>query len=194
MVEEKKDEKKKVEKKPLGLRVNDELAAQFRQYAEELGVSQEAAFSAMMKLVDIDKLKERVPGRADDIDEFRILQEQMLTKFLASVDAAALAKTQAREEVLAELKVKTQTILDLQADKKELGERIAKLEEGLDKATTENNRLQVEVANLNKTVADKDALIQSLKNNAAAVDAVGAIEELKEIVAGMKQKVTAKKQ
>ena len=69
------------------------------------------------------------------------------------------------------------------------------LEKGLDAATAENNRLQVEVNKLTETIADKDALIQSLKNNAAAVDAVGAIKELKEIVAGMKnQKVTAKKQ
>ncbi len=181
------DDKKKVEKKPLGLRVNDDLATQFRQYAEELGVSQEAAFSAMMKLVDIDKLKQRVPGRADDIEDFRTLQDQMLTKFLSSVDAAALAKDKAEADVKVELANKARYISDLLKMQDDLKKRVAELEEGLDKATNENNRLQVEVTKLNEAIADKDALIQSLKNNAAAVDAVGAINELKDLVAKLKE-------
>ena len=194
MAEEKKEEKKKVEKKPLGLRVNDDLATQFRKYADELGVSQEAAFSAMMKLVDIDKLKERVPGRADDIEEFRTLQEQMLTKYLSSVDAAALALNKATEEVSGRLNNQEETITELRAAKKTLEERITKLEETLDNATAENNRLTIEVGKLNDVIKDKDALIQSLKNNAAAVDAVGAIAELKELVANLKKEPEPVKQ
>lgn len=195
MDEVKKDDAKKKEKKPLGLRVNDDVAEQFRDYVKELGVSQEEAFREMLKLVDIEKVKERVPGRADDIEDVRTLLNQFLTKYLSSVDAAALAKDKAEADVKMELDTKTRTISDLQKKQDELKERIEVLEKGLDAATAENNRLQVEVNKLTETIADKDALIQSLKNNAAAVDAVGAIKELKEIVAGMKnQKVTAKKQ
>ena len=60
-------------------------------------------------------------------------------------------------------------------------------------ATNENNQLQIEIKKMNETIADKDALIQSLKNNAAAVDAVGAIAELKELVANLKKEPEKKK-
>ena len=190
-------EKKKEEKKPLGIRADKELTADWRAFLDEvkekLGISaQDAALRELLKLADIDKMRQRVPGRAGDIDDFRTLLDQLLTKFLSSVDAAALAKSQAEEDVKVELDTKTRTISDLQKKQDELKERIEKLEQALDSATTENNRLQVEVNKLNESIADKEALIQSLKNNAAAVDAVGAIAELKELVANLKKEPESK--
>lgn len=187
MDEVKKEEVKKNEKKPLGIRGDDALNKDFKSFAKELGVSQDVALRELLKLADIDKMRQRVPGRADEIDDFRTLLDQTLTKYLSSVDAAALAKTQAEADVKIELDTKTRMISELQAKQDELKERIAKLEEGLNVATTQNNQLQIEIEKLNKTIADKDALIQSLKNNAAAVDAVGAIAELKELVANLKK-------
>ena len=188
MDEVKKEEVKKNEKKPLGIRGDDALNKDFKSFAKELGVSQDVALRELLKLADIDKMRQRVPGRAGDIDDFRTLLDQLLTKFLSSVDAAALAKTQAEEEVKVELNTKTRTISDLQKKQDELHERIEKLEQALESATTENNRLQVEVNKLNETIADKDVLIQSLQNNAVAVDAVEAFAELKELVANLKMK------
>ena len=69
----------------------------------------------------------------------------------------------------------------------ELKEQNAKLKQVVDSAAAENNRLQVVVKTLNETISDKDALIQSLQNNAAAVDAVGAIAELTELVTKLKK-------
>jgi len=188
MDEVKKEEVKKNEKKPLGIRGDDVLAADFKSFAKSLGVPQDVALRELLKLADIDKMRQRVPVRAGDIDDFRTLLDQLLTKFLSSVDAAALAKTQAEEEVKVELNTKTRTISDLQKKQDELHERIEKLEQALESATTENNRLQVEVNKLNETIADKDVLIQSLQNNAVAVDAVEAFAELKELVANLKMK------
>ena len=138
-------------------------------------------------------MKEKVPGRADDIDAFKAGLKQLNDLYFSSVDMAILAKTTAEQELKVELDTKTRTIADLQAKQDELKERIAKLEEGLNTATNENNQLQIEIKKMNETIADKDALIQSLKNNAAAVDAVGAIAELKELVANLKKEPEKKK-
>ena len=194
MDEVKKEEVKKNEKKPLGIRGDDALNKDFKSFAKELGVPQDVALRELLKLADIDKMRQRVPGRADEIDDFRTLLDQTLTKYLSSVDAAALAKTQAEADVKIELDTKTRMISELQAKQDELKERIAKLEEGLNVATKENNRLQIEIEKLNETIADKDALIQSMKQNDSTVaDAVGAIAELKEIVASMKKEPKEKK-
>ena len=185
--------KKKQEKKPLGIRADEELTAEWREFLvrmkEELGISaQDAALRELLKLADIEKIRQRVPERAGDIDDFRILLEQLLTKFLSSVDAATLAKKQARDEVLFELDTKTRTIADLQSKQDELKERISQLENALDVATKDNNHLQIEIKKMNETIADKDALIQTMKKNkAAAADAVSVVSELKEVLARMKK-------
>ena len=185
--------KKKQEKKPLGIRADEELTAEWREFLvrmkEELGISaQDAALRELLKLADIEKIRQRVPERAGDIDDFRILLEQLLTKFLSSVDAATLAKKQARDEVLFELDTQTRTIADLQSKQDELKERISQLENALDVATKDNNHLQIEIKKMNETIADKDALIQTMKKNkAAAADAVSVVSELKEVLASMKK-------
>lgn len=194
MDEVKKEEVKRNEKKPLGIRADEALTADFRSFVKELGVSQDVALRELLKLADIDKMRQRVPGRADEIDDFRTLLDQTLTKYLSSVDAAALAKTQAEADVKIELDTKTRMISELQATQDKLKERIATLEEGLNVATKENNQLQIEIKKLNETISDKDALIQSMKQNDSTVaDAVGAIAELKELVANLKKEPEKKK-
>jgi chromosome segregation ATPase len=173
---------------------DETLKADFDKWSaavsEKFGVARVTngvALRALLNLAKIEEVKERVPGRAEEINDYRTMLDQLLTRYLSSVDAAALAKTQAEEEVQVELATRTRTIAELQKKLDDLKEQNAKLEQVVDSATAENNRLQVKVKTLNETIADKDALIQSLKNNAAAVDAVGAIVELKELVAKLKK-------
>ncbi len=172
---------------------DETLKADFDKWSaavsEKFGVARVTngvALRALLNLAKIEEVKERVPGRAEEINDYRTMLDQLLTRYLSSVDAAALAKTQAEEEVRVELATRTRTIAELQKKLDDLKEQNAKLEQVVDSATAENNRLQVKVKTLNETIADKDALIQSLQNNAAAVDAVGAIAELKAIVANLK--------
>ncbi len=172
---------------------DETLKADFDKWSaavsEKFGVARVTngvALRALLNLAKIEEVKERVPGRAEEINDYRTMLDQLLTRYLSSVDAAALAKTQAEEEVQVELATRTRTIAELQKKLDDLKEQNAKLEQVVDSATAENNRLQVKVKTLNESIADKDALIQSLQNNAAAVDAVGAIAELKAIVANLK--------
>ena len=174
--------------KPISVRAEEETIEKFDKLAEEYNITKTDLFPQLIEAYQEKKLKEKVPGRADDIDSFKAGLKQLNDLYFASIDMAVLAKTTAEKELKVELDTKTRTIADLQAKQDELLERIAKLEEGLNVATTENLNLKQEAEKLTKTIADKETLIQSLKNNAAAVDAVGAIAELKEIVKNLQNK------
>ena len=179
--------------KTTSVRAEEETIEKFDKLAEEYNITKTDLFPQLIEAYQEKKLKEKVPGRADDIDAFKAGLKQLNDLYFSSVDMAILAKTTAEQELKVELDTKTRTIADLQAKQDELKERIAKLEEGLNTATNENNQLQIEIKKMNETIADKDALIQSLKNNAAVVDAVGAFAELKELVANLKKEPEKKK-
>ncbi len=180
--------------KTTSVRAEEETIEKFDKLAEEYNITKTDLFPQLLEAYQEKKLKEKVPGRADDIDAFRAGLKQIKDLYFSSIDMAVLAKTTAEKELNVELKTKTRTIADLQAKQDELKERIVKLEEALNTATAENNKLTIEVGKLNDSINEKDTLIQSLKNNAAAVDAVGAIAELKDIVALLKKEPEPEKE
>ena len=173
--------------KPMSVQAEEETKQRFDKLAEEGHITKTDLFPLLIEAYEEKKLKEKVPGRADDIDNFKTGLKQLNDLYFASIDMAVMAKTKAEQDLKVELDTKTRTIADLQAKQDELLERIAKMEEGLNTATADNNQLKIEIKKLNETIVDKDALIQSLKNGQVAVDAVGAINELKELVAGLKK-------
>ena len=177
--------------KTTSVRAEEETIEKFDKLAEEYNITKTDLFPQLLEAYQEKKLKEKVPGRADD---FRAVLKQINDLYFSSIDMAVLAKTTAEKELNVELKTKTRTIADLQAKQDELKERIVKLEEALNTATAENNKLTIEVGKLNDSINEKDTLIQSLKNNAAAVDAVGAIAELKDIVALLKKEPEPEKE
>ena len=180
--------------KTTSVRAEEETIEKFDKLAEEYNITKTDLFPQLLEAYQEKKLKEKVPGRADDIDAFRAGLKQIKDLYFSSIDMAVLAKTTGEKELNVELKTKTRTIADLQAKQEELKERIVKLEEALNTATAENNKLNIEVGKLNDSINEKDTLIQSLKNNAAAVDAVGAIAELKDIVALLKKEPEPEKE
>ena len=170
--------------KTTSVRAEEETIEKFDKLAEEYNITKTDLFPQLLEAYQEKKLKEKVPGRADDIDAFRAGLKQIKDLYFSSIDMAVLAKTTGEKELNVELKTKTRTIADLQA----------KQEEALNTATAENNKLTIEVGKLNDSINEKDTLIQSLKNNAAAVDAVGAIAELKDIVALLKKEPEPEKE
>ena len=73
-------------------------------------------------------------------------------------------------------------------------ERIEQLEKALDASTNEINGLRVENTKLNETIADKDALIQSLKNSQVAVNAVEALQQFTVLLEEIKGKEAEKEE
>jgi len=173
--------------KTTSVRSNEENIERFDKLAEEYNITKTDLFPQLLEAFEEKKLKEKVPGRADEMDAFKAGLKQLHDLYFSSVDMSVLAKTKAEQELKVELDTKTRTIADLQAKQDELKERIAKLEEDLNTATNENNQLQVEIKKLTMTIDEKDVLIQSLKNNAEVADAVGAIGDLKAFLANLKK-------
>lgn len=189
-VEKVKKEDENDEISTLGFKVHNDTKNSWNDFWNDLkartGVkTREDALRELLKLAEIDRMKEIVPGRSDDIQDFKLSLDKLMTKYLSSVQAYADARDRAVDDVKLEMQTKTRTIADLQKTQEELKERIKKLEQALNTATTENNKLQIEVNKLNESIADKDTLIQSLKNSAATVDVAATLEELKKAVASM---------
>ena len=163
--------------KTFSVRAEVENIEQFDKFAEEHNITKTDLFPLLLEAFREKDLKEKIPGRADNIDAFKASIKQLNDLYFASIDMAILAKTTAEKELRVELKTRTRTIEDLQAKQDELKERIEQLEKALDASTNEINGLRVENTKLNETIADKDALIQSLKNSQVAVNAVEALQK-----------------
>ena len=154
--------------KTTSVRAEEENIERFDRLAEEYNISKTDLFPRLLEAFEEKKLKEKVPGRADELDAFKSVLKQLHDLYFSSIDMAVLAKTTAKQELKVELETRTRTIADLQTKQDELNERIEKLK-------TENNQLRQEKIKLNEAIADKDTLIQSLKNNAATVDVVPTV-------------------
>lgn len=159
--------------------------SKFDQLAEDFGLTQADLYDICVNAGQAVLLKNKIPGRGDEIDALETALKQIRALYFSSIEMAILAKSNAEKDLKLELDTQTRTIADLQGKQDELKERIKTLEQGLDAATAENNRLQVEVNKLNEVIVDKEALIQSLKNSAAAADVAASVEELKKVVASM---------
>ena len=173
--------------KTTSVRAEEENIERFDKLAEEYNITKTDLFPQLLEAYEEKKLKEKVPGRADEMDAFKVCLKQLHDLYFSSVDMAVLAKTTAEQELKVELETRTRTIADLQTKQDELNERIEKLIKALDDTKTENNQLRQENIKLNEAIADKDTLIQSLKNNAATVDVVPVVQDLKEIIVMLKQ-------
>ena len=143
--------------KTTSVRAEEETIEKFDKLAEEYNITKTDLFPQLLEAYQEKKLKEKVPGRADDIDAFRAGLKQIKDLYFSSIDMAVLAKTTGEKELNVELKTKTRTIADLQAKQEELKERIVKLEEALNTATAENNiqpqdhRFSVHLCKIKKT-------------------------------------------
>lgn len=164
--------------KTTSVRAEEENIERFDKLAEEYNITKTELFPKLLEAFEEKNLKEKVPGRADEIDAFKTVLKQLHDLYFSSVNMAVLAKTTAERELRVELETRTRTIADLQAKQDELKERIEQLEKALDSSNKEINDLQEENANLKKTIADKDVLIQSLRNSQAAVNAVEAFNQV----------------
>lgn len=180
--------------KTFSVRAEVENIEQFDKFAEEHNITKTDLFPLLLEAFREKDLKEKVPGRADNIDAFKASIKQLNDLYFASIDMAILAKTTAEKELRVELKTRTRTIEDLQAKQDELKERIEQLEKALEASTNEINGLRVENTKLNETIADKDALIQSLKNSQVVVNAVEAMQKFTVLLEEIKGKEAEKEE
>ena len=126
-------------------------------------------------------------GRIDEIDAFNSSLESLKSFYKNSLELAVSAKKIATKNLEVELETKTRIISDQQQKVDELNLRIENLQNTVNDSNEEKLALQKELDRVNALIIDKDALIQSLKNSLAAVDAVEALKEAAGILKEMKK-------
>ncbi len=164
--------------KTLSVRCDEATEQRFTQLAEQSGLPKAMLLPAMMNAYETQQLKERIPGRADDIDSFLTGVKQLSNLYLASVDGALLAKASAKAEWQMEEEAyrKEKAILlqkqdELQKKNEALAKELQKLKEDNDRLFKENEMLKADA----KTKTEAMAEIREIK------EFVKKLQETKEV-------------
>lgn len=155
--------------KTLSVRCDEATEQRFSMLAEQSGLPKAVLLPEMMNAWETQQLKERVPGRADDIDAFHAGVKQLTNLYLASVDGALMAKVAAK----AEWQIEKDTY---RKEKALLLQKQDELREMNDAQAKELQKLKVDNARL---IKENESLKASAKEKA---DTALEIRELKEIV------------
>ncbi len=168
----------------------------FEKLADDFNLTQVELYDICVNAGQAVLLKSKIPGRGDEIDALENALKQIRKIYLSSIEMAILAKSNAEKDFKLELDTKTRTISDLQEKqdemkaqfeemKNEMNSRIEELEQENKILLGEKARLENDVKTLNASIADKEALLQAMKNSAAAADVAASVEELKKVIASM---------
>ncbi len=192
------------ENKTKAMRLSDENVEWWNSFVSELkgklnvsNLSQNDAFTEMRKAVEVAGVKSRVPGKKEDVDEFRTMLDQLLTKYLSAVDSLTVARLDAEEKVKNDLKSKDNVIFLLQ-------ERNKSIIASLDDTNKENKTLKDMVSvweeqnkSLKKVIENKDEVIKAkndrikdleerlVKSEESSTTMSNDMRELKELIKGM---------
>lgn len=145
--------------KQTNFRVNQETADAFRRFCEENGMSQAQGFDHIMQVVEMDKAKAIVPGRATEIEEFEKAIKSIMSSYLRSIEIGNDAEGRAREQFASSLDRKDKTIDALQT-------KIEQLEK--DKRDIELDRDHAATA-LNEAEERRKAAIEQMESAKAAI-------------------------
>ena len=100
--------------KQTNFRIDQETADAFRSFCAEHGMNQAQGFAHIMQVVELNRAKAAVPGRATEIEQFEKLTKDILTAYLNSVELGNTAEVRAREDFSLDLDQKDHQIHDLQ--------------------------------------------------------------------------------
>ena len=160
--------------------------SKFDKLAEDFNLTQADLYDIAVDAAEIKLLKEKVPGRVDEIDALETTLTQIRKFYYSSIEMAALAKSTAEKELRVEIDIKTRTIADLQQQQDEMKARLEELEQENKVLLDEKAKLENEAKTLNAVIADKEALLTAMKKSAATVDVAATVEELKKVIATMR--------
>lgn len=100
--------------KQTNFRVDQETADEFRAFCVDHGMNQAQGFAHIMQVVELNRAKAAVPGRATEIEQFEKLTKDILTAYLNSVELGNTAEQRAREDFSLDLDQKDRQIHELQ--------------------------------------------------------------------------------
>lgn len=102
------------ETKARSFRVSDQTAESFKEIAVQIGGNQEETLSQLIKVYEMQKSKEILPERREDIAKFESYANMLVRLYLLSLEEGADAKELAKSDYEAQLYTKDEVIANLQ--------------------------------------------------------------------------------
>lgn len=191
--------------KQTNFRIGQDDAGKFREFCETNGFSQAQGFEQLLRLLELEKAREIIPGRAMEIDEFSLHTKAIMNAFLNSLEINANAEARIREEFNLSLQSKDKTIADLQekvellkAAKDEAEQAASSASQAAAQATKDSADAMERAATVSKLAEEKDKTVNSLAEKLTATeeklagysDLEKEAQELKEQLKVMKREIT----
>lgn len=202
------EEKGMGEVKQTNFRVDQETADKFRQFCMDAGMNQAQGFDHVMEVLEMDRAKEAVPGRATEIEEFERNIKAVMVAYMNSLEINSNAEERVREQFSAALDSKDKTIQDLQGQvarlqgEKDTAEKVAAdVAEAAAQASKDAEAATEKAESASQLAAEKDRTINSLAEKLTAAEEkcagydeiVRAEQEAKEQIRTLKAEIDTQK-
>lgn len=163
------------------VRSDQETIEKFTSIAEKSGMKKSEVLPALIAVWESEEVKQKLPGRAEEIDAFDELLKQTRTAYHSSLQLAMLAKETGQKEAAVEMEMKSRTIRDLQKKQDEQEAVLKAKEDKIQTLTKEIERLTADVERLNESIAEKNANIKTLQANVDAANLLGLVKDVREL-------------
>lgn len=155
---------------PLTVRVKTEIKSKFSTIAEKAGKSQPELLEALLGLYEKQEAEQLHPGRADEVEAMRRHTEAIMTHYMSALALADGAEDAVKNEYTGMINSQLQTIAELQSRVKELENAIADKEKEVAELKEQMVALGEEKRKAEKTIADREATIASLRDNRQMIE------------------------
>lgn len=164
----------KQEAKQTNFRIRPDDADKFRELCTALGYNQADGFEYILRTLDLENAKKSVPGRANEIDQFRHFAYSLVEMYSQSIEYSLQADAKAHDAVDRSMKAKDETIANLQEQKRKLEERLASMKSDMNTnelarkaAVRENEENEGKLRSAQLTIYNKNQLIEMLQKDVA---------------------------
>ena len=165
---------------PKTIRASDEAVERFRALAKAQGMTQSAAFEAMMSVFELSIGTKSFPSVQDDIQSFQGAITLALQLYTTAITVGQNQREIAQAEVSRTLDSKDRIIADLQ---EQLENTKAKL--------THTKELEAQLRDANEKNASVSEELDSLRNVVRAMPDADTIRSQEAVIADLKQQVAA---
>lgn len=187
--------------KQSNFRINPEAAEKFRQYCESNGWTQAQAFDHVIQVLELDRAKTAVSGRAVEIETFEKHVKDILSAYLNSIELSNNAEARIREQFESALIRKDRTIDDLQEKVKQLledknvNDASMEMVNTISAAAEERAKNAIEqLENMKKTIADQERINAMLTSQLTdATEKLDGYQALKKSEESLKKEVIESK-
>ena len=156
---------KKTESKFLRLTPHQKKVVE--DYCKSLGVKEAQGWDHVIEVMEINLLKEAVPGRLVEIEAFEKLTKDILAAYINSVEIYDNTESLVREQFETDLKSKERTISDLQSKVDQLKEEKEDAEQKMAESVRDKEQAEKDLAVAEK---EREAAVTSASDKAMLAD------------------------